>query len=79
MRCVGFSVVGEVCQTPGATRCATHRFQRCQNEVHECNPDGTIGALVEFCPAGQCRDGTCRLGCAVGTDLIYLCAQVVVN
>jgi hypothetical protein len=45
------------------------------DERHECNPDGTIGDVIETCGPGQCRFDGCdsiSSNCAVGTELIYL-------
>lgn len=57
----------------GCVACQPELGRTCVgDEVHECNSDGTIGALVETCPAGQCRNGSCRGDCVGGTDLIYV-------
>jgi len=34
------------------------------DEVHSCDADGTVGALVQTCPAGKCQAGVCLDACA---------------
>ncbi len=42
-------------------------------EVHTCNSDGTIGALVEDCGDQMCTGGQCGDdGCGAGAELIYV-------
>jgi hypothetical protein len=63
----------------GGATCASGAATVCQGDsVHTCNPDGSVGALVEECASG-CWEGSCGggggtdEGCdAAGNDLIYV-------
>jgi hypothetical protein len=44
-----------------------------QGNVHACNPDGSVGDLVETCWTEPCVDGACeQAGCPPETQLIYV-------
>ena len=49
----------------GCTACTVGVDLCVGNEVHSCNPDGTVGGVVTTCPAAQiCVNGACGDACA---------------
>jgi hypothetical protein len=69
---------GFVCDTSlgGCAECQPGEGEFCVgNEVHGCNPDGTVGPLVTACSDTQiCYDGTCTESddCDAAAELIYV-------
>jgi IgGFc binding protein len=62
----------EVCAPQvGCTPCLPGALTCVGNEVHECTPEGQIGALVEECDVSQgqmCGDGECGTACDIAAD-----------
>ncbi len=75
----GWFTTVETCREPlvcaqdlGCTACNPGLPTVCvDGDVYACEPDGSIGALVERCAAG-CRYGACEGGCSAASQLIYV-------
>ncbi len=58
----------------GCVQCKPNNSPLCVGDnVYTCNADGSLGAMTQMCPAGQCRSGACTNDCGNGsTTLIYV-------
>lgn len=61
----------------GCVACRPDFGNSCQGDtVHACNADGSIGAIVDTCQAGQCANGACQQpACGAAAELIYVVDQ----
>lgn len=67
--------VAECSESLGCVECDPARgTSTCLGDaVHQCNPDGTVGTMVEVCEADRCSNGSCVASdCAAGAELIYV-------
>ena len=61
----------------GCVSCLPEFNTLCQGDtVYTCNPDGSIGGVVDTCDPGQCVNGACQEPlCGAGADLVYVIDQ----
>ena len=67
--------MGQVCDGKlGCVACKPSLGNVCEGDnIRQCNSDGSVGAVLEQCAAGQCQGGRCSTSCnAMGVDLVYV-------